>query len=90
MYTHTHIHTHTHTHTHTCTHALTHARTHTQVCRIWKSGGLLPEEVNCAEFTPLDVYQLRSLAKNKEQKTSLLQATMRACLLEKKNMNGIT
>eukprot|EP00277_Geminigera_cryophila_P005811 CAMPEP_0179421784 /NCGR_PEP_ID=MMETSP0799-20121207/10012_1 /TAXON_ID=46947 /ORGANISM="Geminigera cryophila, Strain CCMP2564" /LENGTH=601 /DNA_ID=CAMNT_0021195737 /DNA_START=47 /DNA_END=1852 /DNA_ORIENTATION=- len=28
------------------------------VCRLWKFGGLLPEDVNCGEFTPLDVYQL--------------------------------
>eukprot|EP00960_Hanusia_phi_P057269 763519-Hanusia_phi.AAC.3 len=28
------------------------------VCRLWKAGGLLPSSVNCAEFTPFDLYEL--------------------------------
>eukprot|EP00286_Rhodomonas_abbreviata_P012145 CAMPEP_0181332932 /NCGR_PEP_ID=MMETSP1101-20121128/25381_1 /TAXON_ID=46948 /ORGANISM="Rhodomonas abbreviata, Strain Caron Lab Isolate" /LENGTH=146 /DNA_ID=CAMNT_0023442657 /DNA_START=24 /DNA_END=464 /DNA_ORIENTATION=+ len=28
------------------------------VCRMWKAGGLLAQEIACSEFTPFDTYEL--------------------------------
>jgi hypothetical protein len=32
------------------------------VCHLWQAGGLVPSGINCPEFTPLDVYQLKVFA----------------------------
>ena len=32
------------------------------VCHLWQAGGLVPPGINCPEFTPLDVYQLKVFA----------------------------
>jgi hypothetical protein len=32
------------------------------VCHLWQAGGLVPSGINCPEFTPFDVYQLKVFA----------------------------